>query len=143
MSTTPRRDGRHIVKIEKACTLPFPVARVYAAWISQSTIIPPATRMEIDARVGAHYRLILESPDYTARAEGIFKIVEPENRLVYSWEWNGDGEVSEIAVTFREQSGETGIRLVHSGFEKPESAAMHDTGWDAYFSGLRDHLQRL
>lgn len=130
------------MKIEKACTLPFPVARVYAAWISPATVIPPATRMEIDARVGGHYRLIMDNPDFAARAEGVFRTVEPETRLVYSWQWNGDGEVSEIAVTFCEQSGATGVRLVHSGFEKPESAAMHDTGWDAYFSGLHDHLAR-
>lgn len=130
------------MKIEKTCILPFPAARVYAAWISPTTVIPPATRMEIDARVGGHYRLIMESPDFAARAEGIFKTVEPGTRLVYSWEWNGDGEVSEIAVAFRERFGETEIRLRHSGFDKPESAALHDTGWDSYLAGLRGHLQR-
>lgn len=130
------------MKIEKTCILPFPVARVYAAWISSSTVIPPATRMEIDARVGGHYRLIMDGPDYSARAEGVFETVEPGSRLVYSWEWNGDGEISQIAVAFRERFGETEIRLQHSGFEKSDSAALHDSGWDAYLAGLRDHLRR-
>jgi len=131
------------VKIEKTCILPFPVARVYAAWISPSTVIPPATRMDIDARVGGHYRLFMESPDHSARADGVFRTVEPGARLVYSWEWNGDGAVSEIAVTFRERPGETEIRLDHSGFENPGSAALHDAGWDAYLTGLRNHLQNI
>jgi len=122
--------------ISKSYLLPFSPQRVYAAWTSSDTVIPPATSMDIDAKVGGHYRLIMETPDFNARNEGVFSHVSPNQRLTYSWEWNGDGEITEIDVSFATHPDGTSLQLEHSGFAKQESRDMHDTGWDTYIEGL-------
>lgn len=129
-----------IPPIEKSRTLPFPVPMVYSAWISSDTVIPPATAMDIDPRVGGHYRLIIDTPDFKSRCEGVFSIVEPNERLVYSWRWQNDEEETEIDVRFDKVPEGTRVTIVHSGFEKEQSRTNHDHGWDSYMDGLEAFL---
>ncbi len=129
------------MKIRKNYDLPFPPARVYDAWTSSETVIPPATGMDINPVVGGHYRLIVDAPEQIMFNEGTFSVVEPGERLKYTWEWNGDGAVTEIEVLFAEGEEGTSLHLTHSGFASSESMAMHDTGWDSYVEGLKAHLE--
>ncbi|MEM8982266.1 MAG: SRPBCC domain-containing protein [Pseudomonadota bacterium] len=128
------------MNIEKTITIDNPVAKVYAAWVSSDTVIPPATRMDIDARVGGHYILHATTPEFSARNAGTFSVVEPNQRLVYSWEWDNDGEASTIDVRFTAKGDQTVIDLVHSGFKSEGSVSQHDAGWDHYFAGLAAFL---
>lgn len=127
--------------IKKKYELPFAPEQVYAAWVSSDTVIPPATAMDIDPVVGGHYRLTAEMPGYVGRNEGKFLSVEPGKHLRYTWEWNGDGEISEIDVTYSAIDGGTRIDLVHSGFEKTESVEPHSEGWDSYIAGFTEFLK--
>jgi uncharacterized protein YndB with AHSA1/START domain len=129
------------MNLEKRYELPFPPERVYAAWVSSDTVIPPATAMDINPVVGGHYRLTAEMPDYVGRNEGQFLVVEPGRHLRYTWEWNSDGEVTEIDVTFTETDDGTRIDLAHSGFQKEESVAPHSSGWDRYIVGFSAFLR--
>ena len=129
------------MKIEKNYALPFSPNVVYAAWISSATVIPPATAMDIDPVVGGHYRLTAEMPGYVGKNEGEFLAVEPGKHLRYTWEWNGDGDVSEIDVTFATSGDSTALTLVHSGFSNQESVDSHDSGWDSYINGLTEFLK--
>lgn len=127
--------------INKSYDLPFPITAVYAAWVSSETVIPPATKMDVLPEVGGHYRLLMDTPDFTLINEGTFSVVEPEQRVVYTWEWNNDGEVSTIDVRFIETASGTRIELTHSGFQKAESVDQHDSGWDSYIEGFTAHLK--
>lgn len=129
------------MKLEKSYDLPFPPDQVYAAWVSSETVISPATAMDIDPVVGGHYRLIMESPDFAAKNEGVFLAVDASHHIRYTWEWNGDGEVTEIDVTFSAIDKGTRINLVHSGFTKPASTDAHARGWDSYIDGLTQFIQ--
>ncbi|MHA1564878.1 MAG: SRPBCC family protein [Alphaproteobacteria bacterium] len=124
------------MNIDKAYELSFSAEKVFATWVSSDTVIAPATRMDIDPVVGGHYRLFMETPDYSARAEGVFLVVEAGSHIRYSWEWNGDGEVTEIDVAFTPNGSGTRLRILHTGFTKEESVAMHESGWDSYVEGL-------
>ena len=126
--------------IEKTYGVPFSPERVFAAWVSSETVIAPATAMDIDPRVGGHYRLIMESEAFTARTEGIFLAFDDGKHLRYTWEWNRDGEVTEIDVTFLPIDAGTRIEIRHSGFTKEEIAGAHDAGWDSYIEGLVNFL---
>ena len=128
-------------RIEKIWELPFAIDRVYAAWTSSSTVIPPATRMDILPEVGGHYRLFMDTSEYTGRNEGKFLRVEPGARLTYTWEWNGDGEVSTIDVTFSASEKGTQVKLVHEGFSSVEGKQNHSTGWDSYMEGFVSFLK--
>lgn len=129
------------MKIEKQYELPFTPETVYAAWVSSDTVIPPATAMDIDPVVGGHYRLTAEMPGYVGKNEGRFLAVDPGQNLRYTWEWNGDGDVSEIDVSFAASGDGTMLTLVHSGFTNQESVASHDSGWDNYIVGLTEFLK--
>lgn len=128
--------------IIKTYDIPYPVQQVYAAWISSDTVITPATAMDIDPVPGGHYRLIMELPEFSGRNEGKFLLVEAEKRLVYTWEWNGDGEVTEIDVSFSETSSGTRVEIVHSGFRDQASMENHESGWDSYVEGFIKFLGR-
>lgn len=130
------------MEVEKVYELPFAPAVVYAAWVSSQTVIPPATAMDVLPEVGGHYRLVMDSPEFSGRNEGKFSFVEPGRRLTYTWEWDGDGEVTEVDVRFTEIAGGTQVRIVHSGFAKEESVASHDAGWDGYLAGFTEFLHQ-
>jgi uncharacterized protein YndB with AHSA1/START domain len=130
----------HIMDIRKTYHFPFSVELVYSAWTSSETVIAPATRMNINPVVGGDYHLFIETADYTATNKGKFLEIVKNNFLKYSWEWNGDGEITEIAVKFDAKSNGTEIHLLHSGFRSSQSANMHDSGWDSYFEGLENFM---
>jgi len=128
--------------ISKTYSIPFTPQQVYSAWVSPETVVPPATQMDINPVVGGHYRLIMKSREYTGMNEGTFSVVEPGKRVVYSWEWNKDGEVTQIEVNFRSDGTGTAVHILHSGFEKEESVETHDSGWDSYVAGLVAAMER-
>lgn len=129
-------------EIEKEWLLPFPLDKVYSAWVSSETVIPPATAMDVLPEVGGHYRLLMDMPDFSGKNEGKFLVVEPASRVVYTWEWNGDGEVSTIDVRFSQEGEDTRVVLHHTGFTKADSVSNHDSGWDSYIAGFTDFLSR-
>ena len=128
------------IDIEKSYDFPFPRERVYAAWVSSDTVIPPATSMDVDPRVGGHYRLYVRDDEWDVFNEGRFLAVDEAKHLRYTWEWNNDGKVTEIDVRFEETPEGTRITLLHSGFTDQESADNHSQGWDSYFPGLAAHI---
>ena len=73
----------------------------------------------------------------------LYLIVIPNKHIRYTWEWNNDGEITEIDVKFsngRQGNDNCHIELEHIGFQKETSRKMHDDGWDNYISGFEKHL---
>lgn len=126
--------------IRQSYELSFAGADLYAAWVSSATVISPATAMEIEPAVGGLYRLIMDSDEGRAIAEGRFQVVLQNRKLRYTWEWNHDGEVSVIDVTFTETPTGTRVDIHHSEFDNADSAARHAAGWDSYIEGLTEFL---
>lgn len=126
--------------VEKSYWIPYMRGMVYAAWVSSSTIIAPATSMRVSAVVGGHYTLHIDGPDGRWKADGIFDIVEPNARLRYSWQWDGDSDRTLIDVQFADENRGTRVMLTHSGFANPENRVRHDSGWDDYIEGFAAHL---
>ena len=122
--------------IEKVYDMPFSPEAVYAAWVSSDTVIPPATAMDINPVVGGHYRLVVKSDEWDTQNEGKFLEVEENKHLRYTWEWNQDGDVTEIEVTFAASPAGTRLTLAHRGFTSQDSYDNHATGWDGYIKGL-------
>ena len=121
----------------KTYHLPFAPETVYAHWIANSTVIAPAAAMEIDARVGGTYKLIMPGGFSMV---GTFSRVEPNAALTYSWNWEGDDEVTEVAVTFAAEDDGTRLDITHDGFTSQTSYDNHASGWDSYVNGFIDHV---
>ncbi|MCP4315660.1 MAG: SRPBCC domain-containing protein [Hyphomicrobiales bacterium] len=129
------------MNIEKTYHVPFPVSRVYAAWVSSNAVIAPATGMDINPVVGGHYRLVMEIPDFSSTNEGTFLEIELESRMKYTWEWDSDGNVTEIAVDFAAEEDGCRVSIVHAGFTDEASFNKHAARWDSYFDGLIGFLK--
>jgi uncharacterized protein YndB with AHSA1/START domain len=128
--------------IRQSYAVPFAPAEIFGAWVSSTTVISPATAMDIEPVVGGHYRLIMELDESAAVAEGRFLRIEPDRSLRYTWEWNDDGEVTLIDVTLTAIPTGTRIDIHHSEFISAASADRHAAGWDNYIDGLSEFLAR-
>jgi len=126
------------MQIDSNWYLPFSPAEVYAAWVSNDTVIPPATEMDIKAEVGGHYRLTAVGDGFTAKNAGTFISVEQGRRLVYSWNWQGDEEITRVEVDFNPHPEGCELHLRHGKFTSKESLENHDNGWNSYVAGLRE-----
>jgi uncharacterized protein YndB with AHSA1/START domain len=92
----------------------------------------------LDPRPGGLYRVEMNAQNI---AVGEYVVVDPPNRLVFTWGWEGDDAVtppgsSTVEVTFTPEGDGTLVRLVHSGLPTPESAEAHGLGWDDYMPRL-------
>ena len=96
--------------------------------------------MDVLPQVGGHYRLFMQGEGFSMHNEGKFLELKPNEYVHYTWEWNNDGEVSHIEVTFTAIDDGTRIDIYHHGFDKEESVKSHQTGWDSYIEGFTAHL---
>jgi len=92
--------------------------------------------IEIDLRVGGAYRIaMMRSGDARQVAvSGRFLDVQPPERLVYTWRWEGAfAELGETRVTMELQRAEqdTVVTLRHEDFADPALCEQHRTGWIA------------
>jgi uncharacterized protein YndB with AHSA1/START domain len=116
---------------------------VYKAWVSEETVVPPVTRIEKDVRLGGHYRLFVEMEGMTFAMQAEYKEIIPNRKLVYSWEWNDDGEETLVVVDFIPQADGCLVKLTHGEFKKQESFDNHSFGWGNYFDGLEKQLEEM
>lgn len=114
-------------------------AAVYAAWTRPELLArwwgPHHTRVEsaeVDARVGGRFRVVLVE-DSGARHEvsGTYTAVEPERRLVFTWNWAGAApeRESRVSLSFLAVPGGTELTLVHDRFADTDTATRHRRGW--------------
>ena len=129
--------------IVKPYILDAPRKQIYDAWVSNKTLIAPAVELEIEPFAGGKYLLISQFGDDVSHMEGRFEQVVPYQKLVYSWEWNKDGNQSMVTVLFFDEPEDlTRIEIKHDGFHDQSSADMHSFGWDNYMDGLKDFLSK-
>jgi uncharacterized protein YndB with AHSA1/START domain len=67
-------------------------------------------------------------------------VVEPPSRLVFTWGWEGDGDLppgsSTVEITLIPDGDDTLVRLRHTGLPTQESRTLHAAGWDHYLGRL-------
>ncbi len=88
---------------------------------------------ELDPRPGGIYRVHMPGQ---AVVEGVYLVVEPPRRIVFTWGWVGNAEVppgsTTVEVTFTPDGEETIVRLVHRGLPTQSSRDEHAAGWRHY-----------
>jgi uncharacterized protein YndB with AHSA1/START domain len=115
-----------------------PPARVWDAWTRPDLMVlwfgPHHTRAEsaeADLRPGGRFRVVLrEENGERHEATGLYAEIEPERRLVFSWNWVSTPErVSRVTVAFRAVPEGTEVTLTHDRFADAETATRHTRGW--------------
>jgi uncharacterized protein YndB with AHSA1/START domain len=95
------------------------------------------TKAELDPRPGGVFRVWMDE-DSVARGE--FVEVEPPNRVVFTWGWEGNEGVppgsTTVELTLQADGDGTVLSLRHTGLPDGEAAAMHEEGWRFFIGRL-------
>ncbi|MDA0768655.1 MAG: SRPBCC domain-containing protein [Chloroflexi bacterium] len=95
-----------------------------------------AAIVEVDLRVGGHYRLGMKAPDDSLHVVvGEFREVVPPEKLVYTWSWEqGMPDTMEmgdtlVTIEFLDRGDSTEMILTHELFPTEEVRDLHAQGW--------------
>src|SRR5450755_4477433 len=128
-----------------------PASRVFAAWTRPEQLLlwwgpRPVTccEAEIDLRVGGSYRIGNLLPDGKVLfIFGEFEVVDPPNKLVYSWHLELEGgkltDASRVSVRFEACDQSTEVIVMHERIDSEATRADHEQGWN----GCLDNLAAL
>jgi len=132
--------------LEVRRTIRAPRQRVFDAWTKTEEIKAwhapgPLTVSfaEIDLRPGGKYRIhMIEPGGKEHRASGEYRLVDPPNKVVYSWGWDGDHPVKDSTVTieFFERGEFTEVVLTHAGITHDGERKGHTEGWTSIMDKL-------
>lgn len=109
----------------------------FAAWFWPRTLTPV---VELDVRVGGRWRVSSASEGMAVGGE--YAVIEPPERLVMTWRW--DGEETETLVTLvlaPLAGGGTALDLWHERFDGAVDRDPHAQGWLDCLSRLPGHLE--
>lgn len=126
--------------VTKMYTSKFDNHALFNAWISPQMTIPPITKIEVEPEVGGKFILYSESGNRTSKMAGEFLEITNGQKLKYVWQWEGAEEKTIVTVLFNYEGDKNKILITHEGFLTTESAEMHSSGWDHYFSELENLL---
>jgi uncharacterized protein YndB with AHSA1/START domain len=130
--------------------LAAPLERVFAAWSSAEQVrrwfapgdmrVPEA---EVDLRPGGRYRIVMEEKDGQRHVvTGEYREIVPNERLAFTWQWEGSEAVTFVEVEFRAiDDGGTELSLVHTQFAAEEHRDMHGKGWRGCLANLQAYLR--
>jgi len=126
-----------------------PCARVFEAWtrpeLMKQWFSPgPMTTPDAqsDLKSGGAYKVVMRQPDgVTFTAVGVYKEIVPDKKLVFTWGWEGGGDMGgrqETLVTleFSEKDGGTELTLTHERFAAAEETKKHLEGWNGCLDKL-------
>jgi uncharacterized protein YndB with AHSA1/START domain len=132
-------------------TYDAPAQRVFDAWTSEEVMrrwfhgkpdweTPEA---EVDLRVGGAVRVVMRDPqeDVEYGGGGHYTVIDPPNRLAFTWVWDSEPHETLIEIEFEETDGVTTVRFVHSGLWDEEAVRSHEQGWGNCFDGLERTLE--
>jgi len=135
------RETAAVPTLEVRRTIRAPQQRVFDAWTQAAQLKAwhapgPLTvsLAEIDLRPGGSYRIHMRAPDGNEhRVTGVYREVDPPNKVVYTWGWEGEHVVKDSVVTveFLERGDATEVVLTHAGIFDDTERANHEKGWTA------------
>ena len=99
--------------------------------------------VEMDLRVGGHYRWGMKLPGHTYWAVGEFVEVDPPKRLVFTFGWeHAIVKLTDTLVTvlFEDRGQQTEVVLTHERLARRTMRALHGWGWRGL---LKDLARRL
>ena len=124
--------------------------RLFAAWTEPAEFVQwwgPATvtctGAEIDLRVGGRYRIANHFADGTTIwIAGVFEVIEPPHKLVYSWRLESQSHPAErVTVHFKARAATvTEVIVTHERITDAALRERHEQGWNGCLDGLASHL---
>jgi uncharacterized protein YndB with AHSA1/START domain len=137
-----------VLRIER--TFDAPIERVFEAWTTAEVLrgwlqgmrgweTPTA---EVDLRVGGRIRIVMRDPanGTEAGATGEYRVVDPPQRLVFTWLWDDQPDQPQlIELEFSELGGRTTVLMTNSAIPTDGRLMSQERGWNVCY----DNLERL
>ncbi len=122
-----------------------PIARLFEAWSNIDIIktwfapgnmtVPEATA---EVEVGGQYRIVMQDEDGAQHiVGGQYKEISANEKLVFSWQWEGSPNTTLVTVLFKAiDEGTTELMLNHSEFIEEGFRDHHLKGWEGCLANL-------
>ncbi len=127
-----------------------PAQRVFDAWTSEEVMRRwfhaahdwETSAAEVDLRVGGSVRVVMRNPHEDAEygGGGRYTVIDPPNRLAFTWVWDREPHETLIEIEFEETDGVTEVRFTHTGLLDEEALRSHEEGWGKCFDNLEQAL---
>jgi uncharacterized protein YndB with AHSA1/START domain len=138
-------------KLQLRRTIAAPRQKVFRAWTDPEAVkawwSPPdhdTLGIEIDLRVGGHYRFTMRKrPDGEPfSVYGTFQEVHSPERVVYTWRWDwADKSEMLVTVEFHDLGKQTEMVLTHERFPSAELREEHSKGWNGCFDRVEQYVR--
>jgi uncharacterized protein YndB with AHSA1/START domain len=127
-------------------SVPASPHQVFAAWTDVDRLAAwwwpqlAGTTYDVDARVGGSYAIT--SPVIGVTVLGVYTEVDPPRRLVFTWNWQDDGEPDTVVedtvvVTFEPQDAATLVTVAHTSEEHAPDGGT-EQGWNDVLARLAE-----
>jgi uncharacterized protein YndB with AHSA1/START domain len=95
---------------------------------------------EVDLRPGGAYRIANRMPDGgTLWISGVFAVVDPPSRLVYSWRTDPAQPDERVTVRFERRGDLTEVIIEHERIADERARRGHEAGWIGCLDGLDEY----
>jgi uncharacterized protein YndB with AHSA1/START domain len=127
--------------------MPAPREVVYEAWIDpqglREWMCPGdviSAEAVLDVRVGGSYRIVMKGKERDHVHTGVYQVVEPNAKLVFTWTQDGNEVITLVTVEFLAQGNESELVLTHEHFAKADVAKRYESGWGTIAEKLSSYL---
>jgi len=131
--------------------------RLFAAWTEPQQLVhwwgPEGVSCpvaEVDLRPGGRYRIANRFADGTlVWIAGVFEVVEPPRRLIYTWQLESAAAASvptlpeRVSVCFEARDSATEVIVTHERIASAAARTSHELGWSGCLDGLARYAERL
>ena len=96
----------------------------------------------VDLRVGGRYRIVISREGALHTATGVYREITPPRRLVFTWDWEEEGEAmgeTVVTVELRPHDAGTEVVLTHERLPEPR-VPRHAQAWASCLEHLASHL---
>jgi uncharacterized protein YndB with AHSA1/START domain len=138
-------EGTHRMSIRRK----MPAGRevVYQAWIDPQGIREwmcpgdvTSAEAVLDVRVGGSYRIVMKGKERDHVHMGVYQVVEPNAKLVFTWTEEGNDLTTLVTVEFLAHGNESELVLTHERFTKSDVAKRYENGWETIAQKLSAYL---
>ena len=129
-------------KVWRAWTDPEALKR----WFGPGAVHDPVSVAEVDVRVGGRFRIVFGGPKGDEHeAQGVYKEVVPNRKLVFTWTWPRTTPEREsiITISLKASGGGTDFDFLQEQFFNEAARDGHLGGWTSTFAKLERVVQEL
>ncbi len=150
MTVTLNKDVSHQIDLTMTRTFDAPRELVFRMWTDPDHALNwmgpreyPAVVYEQEVRVGGKWRGCLQSaenPEEKKWQGGEFLEIDPPEKLVFTFAWDGEDETVVTVILTETDDGKTRMVFHQTPFETEASRDGHEEGWGGSFDRLGEAL---